>query len=197
MLFTAATIAGLIAGRVHCTFRRWATVRPKVGSRFTSHGIVVELSSIEPVDEAELTEADAVESGFGSLRALLRWTGSKGAGDLYRIGLVAVGPDPRIALRTTAPLDDDDRAALTAKLARMDRAADRPWTVRTLRQIDAQPGVVSTELAAAVGEERAAYKIRVRRLKALGLTESLEIGYQLSPRGAAFLAGLPAEPSAP
>ena len=43
---------------------------------------------------------------------------------------------------------------------------------------------MSTELAAAAGQERAYFKLRVRRLKALGLTESLEVGYRLSPRGA-------------
>jgi hypothetical protein len=31
------------------------------------------------------------------------------------------------------------------------------------------------------------FKLNVRKLKALGLTESLEVGYRLSPRGAAFL----------
>jgi hypothetical protein len=50
--------------------------------------------------------------------------------------------------------------------------------------------VVSTELAAEAGQERQAYKIRVRRLKALGLTESLERGYRLSPRGQACLAAI-------
>ena len=49
--------------------------------------------------------------------------------------------------------------------------------------------MVSTELARDVGEERQAYKLRVRRLKALGLTESLEVGYRLSPRGRAYLRG--------
>jgi hypothetical protein len=47
---------------------------------------------------------------------------------------------------------------------------------------------VSTVLAADAGQDRALYKNRVRRLKALGLTESLEVGYRLSPRGQAFLA---------
>ena len=69
----------------------------------------------------------------------------------------------------------------------MDRLADADWTWRTLRQIRDNPGVVSTVLAEAVGEDRAYWKIRVRRLKALGLTESLEVGYLLSPRGAALL----------
>ena len=34
------------------------------------------------------------------------------------------------------------------------------------------------------------FKPLVRKLKALGLTESLEVGYRLSPRGAAVLAAL-------
>ena len=70
----------------------------------------------------------------------------------------------------------------------MDRAADRPWTEEVLEQIGRRPGVVSTELAAEAGQDRAYYKLRVRRLKALGLTESLEVGYRLSPRGRAYLA---------
>ena len=86
-------------------------------------------------------------------------------------------------------LTDTEIAALTGKLDRMDRAADAPWTWRTLAQIRDHPGVVSTELAAEVGQDRAYFKLRVRRLKALGLTESLEIGYLLSPRGEALLAG--------
>ena len=33
------------------------------------------------------------------------------------------------------------------------------------------------------------YKTDVRKLKELGLTESLEVGYRLSPRGRAYLEG--------
>jgi hypothetical protein len=36
--------------------------------------------------------------------------------------------------------------------------------------------------------ERLPFKANVRKLKALGLTESLDIGYRLSPRGEALLA---------
>ena len=43
-------------------------------------------------------------------------------------------------------------------------------------------------LAARAGIDRPTFKQRVRRLKALGLTESLEVGYRLSPRGEAVLA---------
>ena len=47
--------------------------------------------------------------------------------------------------------------------------------------------VVSTALAELLGRERPALKTDVRKLKRLGLTESLEVGYELSPRGRAFL----------
>jgi DNA-binding Lrp family transcriptional regulator len=49
--------------------------------------------------------------------------------------------------------------------------------------------VVSTELSERIGLERAEFKNRVRKLKALGLTLSLDVGYRLSPRGEAVLRG--------
>ena len=147
----------------------------------------MEVTSIVLADAEALTDADADAAGFPSRATLLAWTAKKGTGDLYRIGIRLVGPDPRIVLRAAAELDAAEVAALTAKLDRMDRAADQPWTRQALELIAQHPGVVSTELAAAAGQERAAFKIRIRRLKALGLTESLEVGYRLSPRGEAFV----------
>jgi hypothetical protein len=195
MLFTAATLRGLNEGWVSCTYRRWDVVRPKVGSRFTTSAGVVEVTSISRADEQQLTEQDAAEAGFDSVADLIKWCRAKGNGDLYRIGITLAGPDPRIELRRKDNLDPADVAALNAKLDRMDHAAEEPWTHSTLRQIQRMPGVVSTELAAEVGQERQAYKIRVRRLKALGLTESLDRGYRLSPRGQAYLAVLESSPS--
>ena len=183
MLFTAATLRGLTEGTVNCTYRRWEVVRPTVGSRFTTSAGVVEVTSITAADEEQLTDQDAADAGFDSVAA-------KGRGDLYRIGIALAGPDPRAALRRSDELTPADVLALRARLDRMDRAAEQPWTHSTLRQIQQLPGVVSTELAAEAGLERRAYKMRVRRLKALGLTESLERGYRLSPRGHAYLASL-------
>jgi hypothetical protein len=190
VLFTAATLRGLTEGRVNCTYRRWEVVRPKVGSRFTTAAGVVEVTSITAADEKQLTEEEAADAGFDSVAALVKWTSAKGQGDLYRVGIILAGPDPRVALRGSAQLAAADVLALSARLERMDRAAEQPWTHSTLRQIQRQPGVVSTELAAEAGKERRRYKLRVRRLKALGLTESLERGYRLSPRGQAYLESL-------
>jgi hypothetical protein len=187
MLFTAATLRGLAEGRVNCTYRRWEVVRPKVGSRFTTTAGIVEVISITPADEEQLSEQDATDAGFETIAALVKWTSAKGRGDLYRVGIVLAGPDPRVALRDSDRLAVADVSALSARLERMDGAAEHPWTHSTLRQIQRLPGVVSTELAAEAGQERRTYKLRIRRLKALGLTESLERGYRLSPRGQAYL----------
>ena len=106
-----------------------------------------------------------------------------------RIELRLAGDDPRIALRERLP----DRAELdevAATLARIDAASARPWTARYLQLIGNQPGVVSRVLARQAGADVPPFKRRVRQLKELGLTESLEVGYRLSPRGRAFLESL-------
>jgi hypothetical protein len=67
------------------------------------------------------------------------------------------------------------------------RSPNGPWTRATLRLIEKYPGVVSTALARQTGQERPVFKVNVRKLKELGLTESLDVGYRLSPRGTALL----------
>ena len=56
-----------------------------------------------------------------------------------------------------------------------------------LRLIEAHPTRRAGDLADMVGRERQPFKADVRKLKNLGLTQSLEIGYRLSPRGEASL----------
>jgi hypothetical protein len=76
------------------------------------------------------------------------------------------------------------------KLTKLDeKSADGPWTAETLRLIAEHPGLVARELAKIAGRERDPFKEDVRKLKALGLTISLEIGYRLSPRGEAWFNG--------
>jgi ribosomal protein S19E (S16A) len=43
------------------------------------------------------------------------------------------------------------------------------------------------DLADSLGRETPPFKVDVRKLKEMGLTESLEVGYRLSPRGRAVL----------
>jgi hypothetical protein len=61
----------------------------------------------------------------------------------------------------------------------------------TLLTIRRRPRVAASRLAKALGRETQPFKADVRKLKRLGLTVSYEVGYDLSPRGRAFLAARP------
>jgi len=106
---------------------------------------------------------------------------------LYRIELRLAGPDPRVALRERSDISPAERAQIDTRLARLDAASRHgPWTRRVLEVIAEQPGTRAPDLAASLGRETAPFKADVRKLKELGLTESLQIGYRLSPRGRAY-----------
>lgn len=91
-------------------------------------------------------------------------------------------------LAEQSQLTPSDVADISKRLDRMDATSKLgPWTRRTLQLIADQPGVVSTVLARQMGFERYAFKDLVSKLKRLGLTYSLEVGYSISPRGRAFL----------
>ncbi|MBV9240422.1 MAG: hypothetical protein JO314_00305, partial [Acidobacteria bacterium] len=59
-----------------------------------------------------------------------------------------------------------------------------------LQLIHDKPATYSGVLAKAAGVDLPHFKPWVRKLKALGLTESLEVGYRLSPRGEVVLAAM-------
>jgi hypothetical protein len=187
MLFRPADLAAIAAGEVTVAFRRWKRPMVKPGGRQHTAVGVVAFDAIERVDD--ITPEDARRAGFAdpaAAWAMLR----RREGDLYRITLRLAGPDPRVALREDAALGETDRAAIAARLARLDRASTHgPWTDATLRAIAESPGTRAAELAERLGRERLPFKADVRKLKALGLTESLEVGYRLSPRGRAYLDG--------
>jgi hypothetical protein len=183
MLFRQATLAKVRAGEVSLAFRRWTRPTVKAGGyRVTSIGRLA-IDEVRRIADADITETDAQAAGEGS-RAELMAALEEGRGDIYRIAFHLAGVDPRIALREDDDLSAADRAALHKRLARMDGAA--PWTGRYMELIAEHPGRRAGDLAKLVGLETPDFKVRVRRLKALGLTISLEVGYRLSPRGEAL-----------
>jgi len=188
VLLDARTLRGLTDGTVDHTYRRWSVVRVRPGSTMRTRVGVVEVTAVDPVPLDGVDDADARGAGFRSGEAARAWIEKRGEGDLYRVGLRLAGPDPRVALRADDDLDAAAVDAIGARLSRMDRAAPEPWTRAYLELIAAQPAVVARTLAEGLGMERDAFKVRVRRLKELGLTESLDVGYRLSPRGRAYLA---------
>lgn len=187
MLFKTITHEPIRRGEITLTIRRWRAPQAKVGGQYRLHsGGAVEVTSLDQVEEGDLTEADASAAGFRSLAMLARWLG-KQEGDLHRIGLRYIGelPDPRAELAERSDLSSEEVRDIAQRLDRMD--GDHPWTRDVLWLIEDNEGVRAGDLAPAVGMEQQRFKTNVRRLKALGLTQSLGTGYRLSPRGAAFL----------
>jgi hypothetical protein len=189
MLFTNDAHAGLANGTITLTFRTWLRPQAKVGGRYRTGGLLLEVSSVDQVDARTISDDDARRAGHASARELREQLNEQGHdGRVWRVEFRCVGEDDRIARRNDASLDSAKLTKIEVRLARMDKASSAgPWTRRTLQLIAAHPCVVSTTLARKMNMERAAFKINVRKLKELGLTESLEIGYRLSPLGEAFL----------
>ena len=106
--------------------------------------------------------------------------------ELYRVELHHGGDGDRVEIALEADLGPGDIETITKKLARLDEKG--PWTKKTLALIEKHPRVAASQLSAKLGRETLPFKEDVRKLKKLGLTQSFEIGYEISPRGRAFLA---------
>jgi hypothetical protein len=190
VLFAPRFRQGILDGSITLTFRRWKRSQVLAGRRYRTPAGMLEVEAVEVVDDSEIVDEEARRAGFESadaLRAVLR--GEPGD-PVYRVQFHPVlEPDPRDELAHDAALSEDDVADIDHRLARLDGASSRgPWTAETLEIIAELPAVRAADLAAALGRERAPFKLDVRKLKALGLTLSLERGYRLSPRGEAYWA---------
>ncbi len=179
VLFPSHLWPGLSDGSVTVAFRRWRRPTVKTSGTLVTPAGVLAIDEVAVIDAGDVTDEDARAAGHPDRRGAL--ADLRPEGTLYRIRFHRLGDDPRVALREQDVLDMADLADLLARLDRLE------WATATLRLIATHPGTVSTDLAARLGVERAPFKQRVRRLKALGLTESLEVGYRLSPRGQAVL----------
>jgi hypothetical protein len=186
MLLNRRALDGIATGEIDLAFRRWKRPTVKAGGTLRSRAGVLAIDAVEPTSERRITTDDARRAGFASRAELLR--SLRPEGRLYRIEFHRLGDDPRAVLRERSKITESERAELDARLDRMDRSRGEPWTRRLLELIAENPETLAAELAASLGMEKAPFKRDVRKLKELGLTESLLVGYRLSPRGKTYLA---------
>ena len=187
MLISPATAAGIADGSVTLAFRRWDRPRMRPGStQRTSAGVVL-VETVDEIDPEALTEDDARPAGVATLAELRRLIDRRNGAHVYRMQVSPAGDDPRVALRERSDLPDEERRELDERLDRWDAARGEPWTREVLRLIAARPGVRAPDLAASLGRETLPFKRDVRKLKELGLTISLAVGYEISHRGRAYL----------
>lgn len=187
MLFRAHLYDDIRSGGITVAFRRWK--RPTVSENGTLHTPVgvLHIDELVAIEADDITRADARAAGFETPDAALASLGADPGRQLYRIRFHLAGDDPRIELREAAELTDADRARIDDQLDRWDRASTTgAWTRHLLDLIEQHPGERSADLAGRLDLDQPVLKRRVRQLKNLGLTESLDTGYRLAPRGAAY-----------
>jgi len=153
---------------------------------------VLEVDRVDRVPVQAITEDDARAAGFISRDELVGFMSDAAAGpvapdtEVWRVALHYGGDGDRVEIALDDRLSPKDVETLARRLDRLGK-----WTIPTLRLIGRRPRIAASRLAASLGRERDPFKIDVRKLKRLGLTQSFEVGYELSPRGRALLAALP------
>lgn len=188
VLFKQKFLDGIQQGMITLAFRRWRRPTVKAGGTLLTAAGQLQILSVEPISETQLNDYDAVLAGFEDLEGLLVDLRSQRAELLYRIQFELSGPDPRIALRDNVELTPDELQSLQAKLDRLDqRATGGAWTKSILELIQHNPEMSAGQLAELSDRDKEWLKENIRKLKNLGLTESLNPGYRLSPRGREFL----------
>jgi hypothetical protein len=181
MLFRSADVEGILAGDITLAFRRWKRPAVRAGGTLRIPTAVLAIDAVEVIQPSAISHRDARSAGRPSKAALLTELSKYPDDSLYRIRFHLSGADERPALRELVQFSEGELTTLLGKLSRFDRDGD--WTRKVLAAIGTAPGVRAADLAAGLGFETQWLKIHVRKLKALGLTESLEVGYRLSPRG--------------
>ncbi len=187
MLFTQRFLEGIRVGRITLAFRRWRRPTVRTGGTLLTAVGQLEIAAVAVVPLDDISESDAARAGYDSRDALLAELARRTEGSVYRVELGALRTDPRIALRESPATSAEDSRTLVERLQRLDTAATGAWTRQVLEIVSAHPGIRAGDLCQLAGQEKDAFKINVRKLKNLGLTESLDVGYRLSPRGVALL----------
>lgn len=193
LLFQKRFHAGIVDGAVRLTFRLWEKPHVKVGGRYRVHPIgVVEVNSVDRVTVGDITDRDARAGGFESRAELLGYMAPVAKAPLtdatavFRVGFVHGGDGDRVASALETELTQDALADLVKRVGRLER--EGPWVRQVMELIAKHPQVAASQLALKLKREKEEFKIDVRKLKKLGLTQSFEVGYEVSPRGKKYLA---------
>ena len=188
MLFQRRFHERIVNGEIRCTVRIWQRPHVKVGGRYGLGRGAIVVDEIHETRLDDVTPALARRCGFDSPIDLLK-VAKHGPGE--RVFVIDFHYDGKAGARgepATGVVSAEELAELARRLEAMDRRSRiGPWTLATLRVIGARPGVLAARLASSLGRPRDEFKRDVRKLKNLGLTLSLEIGYRLTPQGEALV----------
>lgn len=189
MLIEKRLHAGIRDGSITVMFRRWRRRQVTAGNVYRTGAGRVVVDSVEVVKPGRIRKKDALAAGYATVAEVVADLRGSADDPVYLLRLhYADDPDPREKLAACADLSTSDVEDIGRRLARLDRASTHgPWTESTLDIIRRRPAVRAGDLAEELGREVLPFKVDVRKLKNLGLTRSLEVGYRLSPRGETYL----------
>ncbi len=152
------------------------------------------VDAVDRVRIGKITDLEAQKAGFPGKSALREYlqgfskTPLSGSTEVFRVALHFGGEGDYSAAAQDAKITDEAFEQIAARLARMDSSGQSgPWSRETLDLIERHPRTAASRLAAMVQRETKPFKADVVKLKKLGLTQSFEIGYDLTPRGRVFL----------
>jgi hypothetical protein len=189
MLIRRPVLDRIASGDVDLQFRRWTRPTVKTGGTLRTPVGMLAIVAVTRVTMRSLTADDAHRAGYSTLRELHDHMRAKPEGHIFRIEVQPGGTDPLVDLRNQSELSSDEITDIATRLARLDAAsATGPWTLDYLDLLASNPFVRAQDLADGLGLEKPVFKGNVRKLKMLGLTISHSPGYELSPRGVAYVA---------
>lgn len=184
MLIKMAQLKLIKEGKVSLLFRKWKRPRVKENSLIHSPVGQLKIERIQEIPNLDVPESDLAKAGFLDHDELEKSFPENASGTVFRIEVSYYGEDPREALRNESDLSSEQIHAILGKLEKMDRLSkDGPWTAKVLSIIESHPATLSSNLSTLTGMKKEKFKPRVRKLKNIGLTISLEKGYRLSPEG--------------
>jgi hypothetical protein len=188
VLLNRAVAEGIANGDITLVLRRWDAPRAKPGGTQRTVAGTVRIDDVaEYPGSYRVTAAQARSAGYQDAKTAQNELDRRPARHTYVIAVSFLAPDERPELAADDRLSATDIDAIATRLGRWDAAAETPWTRQYLEMIGANEAVRAPDLAARVGLDVPRFKRRVRLLKGLGLTISLDVGYRLSPRGRAYL----------
>ncbi len=191
MLIPSKVVERIKAGEISLIFRRWKKAGVKSGGTQMTRVGIVGIDAIDIINESDISDMDATAAGFESRQELIEQLYDRDDCELYRIKVHWVGEDPRKQLRESADLSSDQLNQIIEDLDQLDARSKRGnWTQQYLQMIHDQPNTHAQILAESIGLDIPTFKPWIRKLKALGLTESLRPGYRLSRRGEKVLKAL-------
>lgn len=178
MQFTSEGSAGVLAGRITVSFRNWKRPHAAVGGvyRLRPSGAVT-VTNVRPVRLCDIEADDLRRSGFDSVAEVAEFLKLPESANVTRVEFELTDEPPG------KPLPELSADEVITRLQATDRRSAAPWTADVMALIRDHPATRAGDLAPRMGWETPAFKANVRKLKRLGLTQSLETGYRLTALG--------------